>query len=76
MMKLESQPPYPITITLNGHPTKRLKSRMPSGLWQAARTRPDGHCDVLWEEPDQQECDNFLNRQADKDYPGLRAKAE
>jgi hypothetical protein len=61
MMKLESQPPYPITITLNGHPTKRLKSRMPSGLWEG---------------PDQQECDNFLNRQADKDYPGLRAKAE
>ncbi len=77
MAKLTSVEPYPINVTINGIATNLVRNITPEGKHQIARVvgpsahNPSEHdCRVLFE-GSVPECEAFLRRQIEKDFPEL-----
>ncbi len=74
-MKIQSQPGYPITISAKGIATNLAKNLTPNGAWQIVRIlKPggptEGDFEILFE-GSERDCDDFLQKQVSRDFPGL-----
>ncbi len=77
MTKLRSVEPYPINVKVNGVPTNLLRNITPEGRHQIARVAglsaddpAERGCRLLFE-GSVPECEAFLRRQIEKDFPEL-----
>jgi hypothetical protein len=69
-MKLDSVPPYPSQVIANGITTNFVRNLTPQGRFQIARHLGEKNFDVLFE-GSPAECEDFLARQIEKEFPGL-----
>jgi len=79
MAKLRSSPLFPVNLLVGGLPANLCKNKTPEGKFQIARVlKPggpqEGEFDILWKGDSESEADAFAQREAEKDFPGLRAK--
>ena len=73
-MKLQSVPPYPITVLVKAIPTNLARNLTPEGRYQIVRVlKPgaptEGDFEILFQ-GSKRECEDFLRRQVQKEFPG------
>jgi hypothetical protein len=76
-VKLKSIPPYPSNISANGIPTNLVWNVTPEGTFQIARVLRGGGAESDHEllfEGSKEDCQAFLDRQIERDFPGLMSQ--